>query len=146
MNACAKTALILSAISGFAANVPRFQFTINGSGTIAVAMDSRGNTYLTGPGSVQATPGAYQSQNRGSSFACPPGGRIPIGGQCSNAFVIKLDPSGAVVFATYLGGTGDAASSAIAVDSEGNVYVAGSIRTFSGPFTKDTFPVTPGAA
>src|SRR5580700_1495493 len=123
-------ALVLVATSGFAQNLPRFAFTFNNAklSATAVAVDSHGNTYLTGVagGTFAATPGAYQTQSAGGTCA----GGTGFGGlvffPCVNSFVIKLDPSGAEVFATYLGGSGQALSSAIAVDSQGNVYVAGS--------------------
>ncbi|HWC97686.1 MAG TPA: SBBP repeat-containing protein [Candidatus Sulfopaludibacter sp.] len=60
--------------------------------------------------------------------------------------MIKLNPAGNVVFATYFGGNGNETSaSAICVDASGNVYLAG----ITGPNTVSqpaTFPVTPGAA
>jgi uncharacterized protein (TIGR03437 family) len=157
MTARALTALLLVATSGLAANLPRFEFTANGVGTAedfvgttAIAMDSRGNTYLTGTvaGSpFNATPGAFQSQNNGTrTVRCLASTPRLSPSPCPNTFVIKLDPSGAVVFATYLGGSGSAVSSAIAVDSEENVYVAGTFRIFLGGFMEGDFPVTPGAA
>jgi hypothetical protein len=43
-----------------------------------------------------------------------------------NAFVAKLAPSGATLLgSTYLGGSGNDAASALAVDAQGDVYVAG---------------------
>ena len=65
---------------------------------------------------------------------------------CTDAFVIKLDPAGNVLFATYFGGNGSqTGASAICVDASGNVYLGGttSPNTVSQP---DTFPVTAGAA
>ncbi len=62
-----------------------------------------------------------------------------------NIFVTKLNPSGGIVFSTYLGGTGGARwlgdskyAGGIAVDSSGNVYVDGA--TYS-----DDFPITTNA-
>src|SRR5580698_4641206 len=136
--------LFLVAGCGFAQNLPRFAFTTNSVFNLsAMAVDSRGNTYLTGAttgNGVVATPGAYQSQNNAGD-TCPYGTGFgpPFLGPCNNSWVIKLDPSGAVVFATYLGGAGDARATAIAVDSRENVYVAGSLDYGS-------FPITPGAA
>jgi uncharacterized protein (TIGR03437 family) len=54
----------------------------------------------------------------------------------SDAYVLKLDPAGNRVWASYLGGTGDEAGSAIAVDADGNVYVAG---TSSSDFPNTNF-------
>jgi len=138
------TALLFFAPLALAQNVPRFAFTFPDSSfsPTAVAVDLSGNTYLTGGvagNPFAATPGAYQSQNDGGT--CYGGGGIgpPAPIHCRNAFVIKLDPSGAVVFATYLGGTADANGTAIAVDSQQNVYVAGTLANCC-------FPFTPGAA
>lgn len=127
-----------------AQNQPRFAFSLPEpiSSSITVAADSHGNSYLTGGvlgNPFTATPGAFQSQNSGGN-TCLAGGGLgpPFMVPCRNAFVMKLDPSGGVVFATYLGGSGDPSVTAIAVDSNGNVYVAGSVA--------GDFPVTPGAA
>ena len=58
-------------------------------------------------------------------------------GPCYDAFVIKLDPTGTkILYATYLGGSGDDSASSIAVGAAGDVFIAG--RTFSADF-----PVTP---
>ncbi|HVT32491.1 MAG TPA: SBBP repeat-containing protein [Rhodanobacteraceae bacterium] len=89
---------------------------IGGSGidaASAIAHDSAGNTYIAGYTSspdFPTTPNAYQSAFHG-------GGR--------DAFVVKLDPNGALVYATYLGGSGVDAASAIAVDGAGHAFVAG---------------------
>ena len=56
-----------------------------------------------------------------------------------DAFVTKFNPSGsALIYSTYLGGTGSEFSlygGAIAVDSDGNAYVGGSTgrRIFPAP-------------
>jgi len=56
-----------------------------------------------------------------------------------DAFVTKLNPVGsALVYSTYLGGSGDDLASGIAVDPAGNAYVTGSTRS-------PNFPTTPGA-
>src|ERR1035438_8044940 len=110
----------------------------------AMAVDSTGNLYLTGgteSASVPATPGAFQTtfgggvcyahsgppDNTTSSFPCP------------DVFVIKLDPTGKTIYATYLGGSDLDEPTAIAVDAAGNVYVSGSTSSRN-------FPTTSGAA
>ena len=94
----ALAALLVMAPSGLAANLPRFAFTTAGIYATGIAVDPRGNTYLTG--SVQsngfsATPGAFQTQSAGGT--CYGGGGIgsPSMIPCHNSFVIKLDSSGA---------------------------------------------------
>src|SRR5205823_12575564 len=60
------------------------------------------------------TPNALQPNLGGPSDGAP------------NAFVTKINPNGsALVFSTYLGGSGGDAGSGIAVDTAGNVYVTG---------------------
>jgi hypothetical protein len=122
--------LRLLASLAIAQNRPRFAFTTTVDLVpAAIAVDPSGNTYLTGQiicYGLMATPGAYQSQNN-VGVLCPDGTGFgpPIISPCANAWVIKLDASGAIVFATYLGGTGDAVPTAIAVDAHENVYIAG---------------------
>lgn len=132
-----------------AANTPRFAFTFAAGnfGPTSVAVDSRGNTYLAGSvvGSpFAATPGAYQTLNSGGICYGSGIGSVPEPIPCRNTFVIKLDPSGDVAFATYLGGSANADAAAIAVDSQGDVYVAGPVE--ASPANPSSFPITPGAA
>ena len=49
----------------------------------------------------------------------------PIPGGEGDAFVVKVDPSGSILWATYLGGSMEDMGLDVSVDSEGNVYVAG---------------------
>jgi uncharacterized protein (TIGR03437 family) len=87
---------------------------LGGSGVDAgtqVAVDAHGNAYITG---------ATQSANfPGTAIR---GGAALAG---SDVFVTKLDPNGKVIYSTYVGGTGDDAGLAIAIDSQGSAYVAG---------------------
>ena len=60
-----------------------------------------------------------------------------------DAFVTKLNPSGSLVYSTYLGGSGMDWGRGIAVDSSGNAYVTG--ETYSPDFpTKNAFQRTYG--
>jgi hypothetical protein len=96
-----------------------------GDGGAGIAVDAQGNAYITGDSSSADFPtrNALQSKN-------------PIGTQ--TAYVTKLDPSGALVYSTYLGGSGGSDGNAIAVDSEGDAYVTG--VAYSGDFpTKHAF-------
>jgi uncharacterized protein (TIGR03437 family) len=137
-----------------AANQPTFTYSVpvptNTTTVAAIAVDAAGNTYLTGStsaASFPATAGALQTQFSGGTCETMPGFHgVPLNFPCADAFVIKLDPAGNVLFATYFGGNGSqTAASAICVDASGNVYLAGTTgpNTFSQP---DTFPVTAGAA
>src|SRR2546427_769359 len=92
-----------------------------------IAVDSLGQAYVTGRTSsanFPTTAGAFQPSFPGGFFA---------------AFVTKLNPTGAaLVYSTYLGGTGGEQGFSIAVDAAGNAYVTG--NTFS-----TNFPTTAGA-
>jgi uncharacterized protein (TIGR03437 family) len=143
--------LLLLVPCAIAANQPTFTYAVSASTTVAaIAVDAAGNTYLTGSttsSSFPATAGALQTQFSGGTcevLAAFHGGQLMI--PCTDAFVIKLDPAGNVLFATYFGGNGSqTGASAICVDASGNVYLGGttSPNTVSQP---DTFPVTAGAA
>ena len=106
----------------------------------SLALDSAGNAYTTGytfSSDYPTTPGAYQTIN--NSYNSSPS-------SAWNAFVSKLNPTGsALVYSTYLGGSGEDGSTIdgsytliqVAVDTAGDAYVAG----FAG--SRD-FPVTSG--
>jgi uncharacterized protein (TIGR03437 family) len=99
----------------------------------AIAADQAGNLYVTGFTASTDFPvqGAFQSQNRAT----------PANGTPYVAFVTKLDPTGShLIYSTYLAGAafGQTKGFAIAVDSSGSAYVAGSTQ-------QPDFPVTAGA-
>jgi hypothetical protein len=75
-----------------------------------IALDAAGNAYITGytTGSLIQM-NALQPTLRGSS----------------DAFVAKLDSSGARIYSTFLGGTGSDEGLGIATDPEGNAYITG---------------------
>jgi hypothetical protein len=50
-----------------------------------------------------------------------------------DAFVVKLDPNGVIVYSTYLGGSGVDTAFGIAVDSSGRAHVAGGTRSLDFP-------------
>jgi len=67
--------------------------------------------------------------------------RSAIGGGNSAAFLVKLNPTGtAAVYAAILGGRGDSLGAAVAVDSQGNAYLAGSTDAADFPVTSGAFP------
>ena len=98
-----------------------------------VATDSQGNIYLVGgtdSPDFPTTPGAYQRVHN-------PGNPDMSGTVPYDIFVTKLDPTGRVIWSTLVGGRNYDRAYAVAVDSQGFIYVAG--RAGRG------FPVTPGA-
>src|SRR5438309_92159 len=89
-----------------------------------VAIDAVGNAYVTGATASTNFPVSATPFQRGR-------------GALTDAFVVKVDPSGVVVYSTYLGGTGDDAALALAVDGSGVAFLTGSTSS-------TTFPATPG--
>jgi hypothetical protein len=80
-----------------------------------IAIDSDGNAYVVGNTSSLDFPlaNAFQSVNKSGSLS-------------DTAFISKLDATGsALVYSTYLGGSGGDGAAAVAVDSTGEAYVAG---------------------
>jgi len=128
--------------SGLAAFVIKLDFTgskmiftafVEGSvffDNVALALDAADNIYIAGStngntfgeDTFKPTAGAFQGT---------------FGGK-TDAWVAKLNSSGtSLVYATFLGGSGDERAGGIAVDSGGNAYVTGTT-------TSKNFPVTAG--
>jgi len=113
-----------------------------GASGIGIAVDTSGNAYLTGAAGAgfPTTPGAFQT-----TFG---GGTSCSGSPCSDAFVGKLNATGsALLYSTYLGGSGSDYGNAIAIDASHNAYVTGNAGcTISGDMCAGAnFPTTPGA-
>jgi len=106
---------------------------LGGSGSdggLGIAVDASGSAYVTGVTGDAATdfpttPGAYNTTHNGGQ----------------DAFMAKMDASGsALVYATFLGGSGIDVGLGMAVDASGAAYLTG--------YTTDAatdFPTTPGA-
>jgi hypothetical protein len=91
----------------------------------SIAVDSSGNAYVTGNTSSTDFPTASPLQDTNAG--------------AEDVFVTKLNSTGsAVIFSTYLGGSGSDHGTAIAVDSYGDAYVAGATASIE-------FPTTTGA-
>lgn len=98
----------------------------------SIALDAQGGVYVTGHTNSSlgfpVTAGAYQRTYGGSA----PQAILPMG----DAFVAKLNPDGAAfAYVTYLGGARDEVAGSIAVDSQGNAYVAGATTSTNFPTT-----------
>lgn len=84
-----------------------------------IAVDSTGAVYIAG-------------QTKSSGFPPNASTVAPAGG--FDAFITKVNANGTLAFTNYMGGAGDDTASAIAVDANGNIYIAGG--------TEGGFPVT----
>lgn len=91
----------------------------------SIAIDSSGNAYVTGETLSTNFPvrGSFQSLNAGNS----------------DAFVFKLDSTGALVYSTYIGGSVSDRGNGIAVDASGNAYVIGRSNSLNFPTTAGAF-------
>jgi uncharacterized protein (TIGR03437 family) len=89
----------------------------------AVAVDSIGNTYVAG-GTGSAVFGIVGTED---------------------AFVTKLRPNGSRLFSVFLGGGGADEAKGVAVDVQGNIYVAGNTASLDFP-TKGAIQVTTGGS
>ncbi len=110
---------------------------IGGSGNDTVGsikVDSAGNLYMAGfttSGNFPAR-GAAQAAYAGSNSAVEQA-------QFGDAFVAKLNPTGtAMIYATYLGGSGDDFATSLAIDAAGSAYIVGATQS-------SNFPTTAGA-
>lgn len=122
--------------------------SIYGYGGGLIALDSQSDIYLAGnaqpgyTGQVFGLPplpsGAFQSTHTVAVCYTPigPGGPFEI--QCPYQYVAKLDATGTLLWGTYVTGAYGAVAGGMAVDSAGNVIVAGTTNSTD-------YPVTPGA-
>ena len=90
----------------------------------AIAVDSAGNAYVTGSTGSSNTPGPgfptlnpIQTDNNGAI----------------DAFVTKINATGALVYSTYLGGSNFDFGFGIAVDTAGSAYVTGTTTSSNTP-------------
>ncbi len=99
--------LVLDPVLSFAA-------CLGGNDTAKVAIDSQGFAYIAGRiGSASVSPQLRITASEASGL--------------SELFVAKIDPAGPrLVFATFLGGSGDDGPSGLAVDPDGNIVLTGS--------------------
>lgn len=81
----------------------------------SISVDAQGSAYLTGRTSSADFPirGALQPRKLGA-------------GAGYDAFLTRLDPSGDLIYSTYLGGSANDDGRAIALDAAGGLYIVGS--------------------
>lgn len=101
----------------------------------AIAVDPLGNAYVTGEARAKDFPALHALQSK-----C----NLDGAGECrGNAFLVKLNPQGSLMFSTYLGGSGEDSGNAIALDPRGNIYIAGTTTSVDFP-TVNAWQSAPG--
>ncbi len=109
-------------------------FSDNGTG---IAVDPSGNAYVTGNTSSSDFPVKNPYQATLATQTIP------------DSFVTAFNSTGsALIYSTYLGGSGAEQAASIAVDSAGNAYVTGSTNSPDFPTTPNAFegPIASGGA
>jgi hypothetical protein len=98
---------------------------------LRIAVDGPGNAYVTGDTDSSDFPtlNSLQAVNNGSS----------------DAFVVKLNPTGAMVYSTFVGGRGLDGGTGIAADSNGFVYVTGFTASNDFPLVSPVQQASGGA-
>ncbi len=109
LNASATTPLFTTVIGG----------TLGNDAANAIVLDSVGNIYIAGQTDADDFPVYGSKQN--------------LAGLGVDAFLLKLDPSGKLLYATYIGGSSNDIAYALGVDASNNVYVAGGTQSSDFP-------------
>jgi hypothetical protein len=123
--------------------------TDNGGTTInALTLDQAGNVYLAGRTASPAYPTTadalqpLRARKRVSTWPGPCAAPSLADSLSKDAFVTKLSPAGAILYSTYLGGTGYEEANGIAVNGIGEIFVVGqttSTNNYSLNFTGCSF-------
>ncbi len=108
----------------------REQVIIDFAKAAHVALDAGGNAYVSGTTQSIDFPTAYALQPFGGSICSI---FVFQSGPCPDAFVSKFSPQGKLTFSTSVGGTRDDRGRAVAVSSDGVVYVGGMTNSIDFP-------------
>jgi len=112
------------------------------AGCPAIAVDASANIYFAGSTMSADFP---LTPLTGTTPPPAPFQSAPVG--APDVFVTKLNPTGsAIVFSTYLGGSGIDITAGVAADSAFNVVVAGTTQSANFPTTSTAFQPTPASA
>ena len=128
----AGTALVYSTyLGGSGANINGYG---DGDSATGLAVNGSGDAYIAGytySSNFPVSQSAFQRENPGAGK----------GGE--NAFVTKLNSGGTALFySTYIGGSGQDAAYALAVDGSGNAYITGQANSTDFPVTSGVFQPT----
>lgn len=127
--------LVLSNRSALGGSTTAFALKLNATGnTLLYSGFIGGTTYEVGTSiAVDSNSNAYiGGDTQSSNFPRMNPTQSNIGGG-TDAFITKLNSAGVIVFSTFLGGAGNEHVGGIAVDSLGDIYVAGGTSSSNLP-------------
>ncbi len=109
---------------------------------MAIAVDAAGNAWIAGytmSTDFPITANALQKKNAGGTLFLTPTTKAPFQG---DAFIAAVNPAGtALVYSSFLGGTGAEVANLIAIDARGNIVLGG--QTYSRDFPVTTAALPP---
>jgi hypothetical protein len=103
---------------------------IHNDQAFGMTVDLQGNTYLTGWAASQDFPVT------GNAFQTT---RMTIGSYLYDVIVMKFDPSGTLLYSTFLGGAQNDQGGPIVANPDGSVYVGGYTQSPDFPTTSNAF-------
>jgi hypothetical protein len=104
-----------------------------------IAVDEAGNAYIAGrttSANFPTTTGAFDTTCGTDGFC----------NSMSDAFLTKLDASGALVYSTFIGGSGHETGGSPGVDAAGNMFLSGSTESSDFPTLNAAQPAFAGAS
>jgi hypothetical protein len=127
--------LVLSNRSTLGGSSAAFALKLNAAGnTLLYSGYLGGTTWETGTAiAVDSSYNAYVAGDTQSANFPTKNGTQPTFGGNTDAFITKLNPAGGYAFSTFLGGFGNEHAGGIAVDSLGDIFVAGGTSSSNFP-------------
>jgi uncharacterized protein (TIGR03437 family) len=112
------------------ANGPHPGLPVQSAVANAIALDATGDLFIAG---AVLNPG----------FPSTPGVLQPTSNAGTDAFLTKLDPHGALLLSTFLGGDGDDSATSVSIDSMGDIVLSGTTSSSDFPDRLGQFPAGP---
>jgi uncharacterized protein (TIGR03437 family) len=109
----------------------------------AVAVDTQGNTYLAGgtfSSDFPTTTGSFQATGRVVETTAS------YDDSADDGWILKLNPQGAIVYGTYLGGSARDTVFGLAIDAAGSAFVTGRTKSSNFPVTANAVQRTYGGS